>query len=105
MNSREKGARFEREIANRLKEYGYDTRRGQQYCGVNGDADVVGLPGVHLECKHVEKLNIHDAMQQSIVDAREGELPVVIFKKNRKRTLVALTFEDFMELYEEAKGK
>lgn len=47
----------ERELANLLKDrYGYDCRRGQQFCGSNGDADVVGLPGIHIECKRVEKL-------------------------------------------------
>ena len=58
-NSRRKGADGERELAKKLKEYGYDTRRGQQYSGANGDADVVGLPGIHIECKRVERLNIN----------------------------------------------
>ena len=48
MNSRQKGARGERELASKLREYGYNTRRGQQYSGANGDADVVGLTGVHI---------------------------------------------------------
>ena len=56
MNSRRKGAEGERELARVLQEYGFDSRRGQQYCGANGDADVVGLQGVHIECKRVEKL-------------------------------------------------
>ena len=41
VNARQKGARFERQLAGHLREYGYRTRRGQQYCGANGDADVV----------------------------------------------------------------
>ena len=41
INSKAKGAAGERELARKLKEYGYDCRRGQQYCGANGDADVV----------------------------------------------------------------
>ena len=57
MNSNNKGKNGERELATILREYGYDSRRGQQYCGSNGDADVVGLPGVHIECKRVERLN------------------------------------------------
>ena len=83
MNSREKGAAAERELANILKKHGYTARRGQQYSGANGDADVVGIPGVHIECKRVERLNIHDAMQQSVRDARDGEVPVVIHWKKR----------------------
>ena len=41
---REKGKRGERELAGILRDYGYNCRRGQQYCGTSGDADVIGLP-------------------------------------------------------------
>lgn len=80
-NSRRKGASGERELAKKLREYGYEARRGQQYCGSNGDADVVGIPGIHIECKRVEALNIEKAMQQSISDSKDGEIPVVMHRK------------------------
>lgn len=99
MNSREKGKRGELEAARVLKEYGYETRRGQQYSGATGDADVVGLPGIHLEIKRVEKLNISEAMKQSIRDARDGELPVVMHRKNRETWLVTMPLRVFMVLY------
>lgn len=98
MNSRDKGKRGELELAHILQGYGYDTRRGQQYCGANGDADVVGLPGFHIEAKRVEKLNLEAAVAQSIRDAREGETPVVMHRKNRSDWLVTLRLPDFMEL-------
>lgn len=104
INSRQKGATFERRLAGMLREYGYDCRRGQQYSGVNGDADVVGLPGVHIEAKAVERLNLYDAMSQSKRDARQGEIPVVIHKKNRCNVLVTMEFENFMELYRECES-
>ena len=92
MNSNRKGKEGERELANLLKDrYGYDCRRGQQFCGSNGDADVVGLPGIHIECKRVEKLNIYEAVEQSINDAREGEIPTVMHRKNHKDWLVTMT--------------
>lgn len=100
MNSREKGKRGELELANLLKTYGYDCRRGQQYCGANGDADVVGLPGIHMEIKRVEKLNLYKAVQQSISDKREDELAAVIHRKNRQQWLVTMTISDFMKLYQ-----
>lgn len=99
MNSRQKGARGERELANLLKEYGYECRRGQQYSGSNGDADVVGLSGIHIECKRVEKLNIEKAMAQSSRDARDGEMPVVMHRKDRHPWLVTMAMGDFMEMY------
>lgn len=98
INSREKGRRGEVELAHELEKYGYKAYRSQQYCGANGDADVVGLPGVHIECKRQERLNIYDAMEQSISDAKEDEMPVVMHRKNRKPWLVTLELKDFMEL-------
>ena len=97
----EKGKKGELELAAILKSYGYeDSRRGQQYCGSNGDADVVGLPRIHIECKRVEKLNIYDAVEQSKNDARTGEMPVVMHRKNRKEWLVTMPLDDWMKLYE-----
>ena len=100
MNSREKGAAGERELANLLKEHGYDTRRGQQFCGANGDADVVGLPGIHIECKRVERLDLYAAMEQSERDSREAEIPVVMHRKNRQDWLVTMRLSDWLEMYE-----
>lgn len=103
MNSRDKGARGERELARELRNYGYDCRRGQQYSGANGDADVLGLPGVHIECKRVERLNLYDAIAQSRHDARDGETAVVMHRKNDCKWLVTMRLEDFMRIYEEEK--
>lgn len=100
-NSREKGKRFERLVAGLFRSIGYEARRGQQYCGANGDADVIGVPGIHIECKAVEKLNLYDAMSQAKADAREGELPVVIHKKNNCKVLVTMEFDDWAALYRE----
>lgn len=103
MNSRQKGKAGERELAKKLREYGYDCRRGQQYNGSDGSADVVGLEGVHIECKRVERLNIEDAMAQSKHDARQGEIPVVMHRKNNCKWLVTLRLDDFMNIYKELK--
>lgn len=104
MNSRNKGAAGERELAGKLREYGYECRRGQQYCGANGDADVVGLPGIHIECKRVEKLNLYDALDQSVKDGKEDEIPTVFHRKNRRSWLVTMQLEDFMKIYGRYRG-
>lgn len=102
VNSRQKGARAERDLANILKDFGYsNARRGVQYCGLNGDADVIGVHGIHIEAKHVEHLNIYTAMEQSIDDAKADETPIVCHKKNRKPWLVTLLLPDFFEMYQE----
>lgn len=102
MNSRQKGCRGERELAKKLREYGYEARRGQQYSGASGDPDVTGLPGIHIECKRVERLNLEDAMAQSKHDARQGEIPTVMHRKNNCEWLVTMRLDDFMRMYGEA---
>ena len=99
INSRRKGADGEREIAHILQEKGFEARRGQQFCGKNGDADVVGLDGIHMEIKRVENLNIYNAMAQSKSDARDGEIPVVIHRRNRDEWKVTMRLDDFIEMY------
>lgn len=100
VNSKQKGARFERTLANILKkDYGYDARRGQQYCGANGDADVVGLPGIHIEAKHQERMQLYDWMAQAKSDAKDGEIPAVFHKKNNCEILVTVPLDEFMKIY------
>lgn len=97
--SRDKGKRGEREVSNLLKEYGYEARRGQQFCGSNGDADVVGVPGVHIEVKRVEAFKLWDALEQSESDAKENEIPTVWHRKNGKKWVVVLSAEDFLKIW------
>lgn len=99
MNSRQKGKAGERELSKKLNEYGFDTRRSQQYCGANGDADVIGIPGIHIECKRNERLNLYEAMNQAINDAKDGDKPMVFHRKNRTPWLVTMRLEDFVEIW------
>lgn len=99
MNSKQKGKRGELMLAKVLKSHGYDCRRGQQYSGANGDADVVGLPGIHIECKAVERLDLYGALSQSIHDAKPCEMPVVMHKRNYSPFLVTMRIDDWIELY------
>lgn len=103
INSKAKGARFERTLASRFREYGYDCRRTAQYCGNTGEAaDVIGLPGIHIEAKHVERLNIYDAMAQAKRDSAGSDtLPAVFHKKNNAAILVTMEFDTWMNLYRE----
>lgn len=101
INSKAKGANGERELASKLREHGYMCRRGQQYCGANGDADVVGLPHVHIECKRTERLQLYEAMTQAQSDAKDGEFPVVMHRKNNADWVVVMKLDDWMELFRE----
>ena len=64
--SQRKGAAGERELAQILREYGYSCDRGGSL-SFGEVADVTGLPGIHIEVKRVEKLNVCEAMEQAIV--------------------------------------
>nr|DAP18158.1 MAG TPA: HOLLIDAY JUNCTION RESOLVASE HOMOLOGOUS RECOMBINATION [Caudoviricetes sp.] len=102
INAKQKGARFERELADLFRKMGYaDARRTAQYCGNTGDAsDVVGLPGIHVEAKHQETMRLYDWMAQAKRDSDgNSELPAVFHKKNRADILVTMTLEDWMQIY------
>lgn len=103
INSKKKGNRFERDVASLLREYGYDTRRTVQYCGNTGDAaDVVGLPGIHIECKRQERMYLYDWMAQAKRDSEgTGRFPAVFHKKSHANILVTMELDDFMQIYRE----
>lgn len=102
INSKKKGAKGEREFAALCREQGYDCRRTSQYCGQTGDAsDVVGLPGMHIEVKRVERLNIETAMSQARRDAKPGEIPIVAHRRNNCAWLVTMLADDWFALYRE----
>lgn len=97
INSCAKGKRFERAVAKTLAalfpHVAKNARRGRQYSGSPDSPDVVAMPGVHVEAKHVERLNIWDALAQAERDAGD-QIPIVIFKRNRSTMYVAFRLED-----------
>ena len=102
MNSKQKGKRGELEVANILKNYGYDTRRSAQYCGNTGEAaDVVGVSGLHIEVKRIESFRDEASLQQAERDAKKGELPIVFYRRSREKWKVALRMDLFMIVWNE----
>jgi len=100
VNSRSKGKRGELEAAGKFRDYGYDTHRTAQHCGMTGVADIEGVPYIHLEVKRRENLNLYDAISQAVRDHREGELPTVMWRKNDSEWLMVMRFDDWMKLYQ-----
>lgn len=98
--SQRKGASGERELANLLREYGYDTSRGGAL-SFGSVPDIVGLPGIHVEVKRVEKLNLAVAIKQAERDAErfhDGS-PAVFHRKNRGEWLVTMPLAEWMKIY------
>ena len=102
INSKQKGKKGELELVRKLKEYGYNCRRTNQFCGNTGQADdVIGLDYIHIECKRVEKLNIDEAIEQAKRDSKDNKFPTVFHRKNRKDWLVTMKLDDWIKLYNE----
>lgn len=104
--SNSKGKAGEREAAHELSRlFKADCRRSQQYCGGAGDADVVGLVGVHIEVKRRETLNIDEALSKArgdmVVGRRlpeEYEVPLVLHRKNGERWKATVYLDDLPQL-------
>lgn len=101
--SRNKGKLGEREFAQLCQEHGFDVRRTAQCRGNTGQAgDVEGLPGVHVEVKRTERLNLAAAYAQSVNDAKvggNGDVPIVAHRSSRQPWLVTMSAEDWLRMY------
>ena len=104
VNGKRKGKNGELELARKLREYGYDVRRTVQYNGKaeEGEADLKGLPYIHIECKRTESLRLYDAVDQAKRDSSTtGEIPVVFHRKNKCEWLAIMPLDEFMKIYKE----
>jgi len=98
MNSRQKGARGERELAAVMQKHlpGVTAERSAR-CGVHQAEDILhSIPGVHVECKRVEKLNIDKAMAQAADAGGKSKIPTVWHRKNRGEWMVTIPLADLL---------
>lgn len=101
VNSKQKGSAGEREASKVLNALlGTKCRRGQQYSGSPDSPDIVGLPGVHIECKRVQKLNLEKALAQANEDKGEGDIPMIMHRKNGQPWLITIQAEDLLQFIE-----
>lgn len=95
-----KGRAGELELSRLLQEYGYNVQpgRAQSYGTI---PDISGLPGIHIECKRTERLNVSQAMAQAVRDAERFQdgAPAVFHRRNREPWLVTMRLPDWLELY------
>lgn len=105
MNSKQKGKRGELELAHLLQTYGYPAERGVQYSGLKGNADVVGVDGLHIECKRAERVLEENFLQQAEHDARKGQVPIVMYRRNGEEWKALLRLNIFMAIWDELTEK
>jgi Holliday junction resolvase len=103
INSNAKGKAGERELSRYLTDHGFPARRGQQYAGGYDSPDVVCYRlaelGLQIECKRVESLNIHKAIEQAQADCGAGAVnPVVMHRKNGKEWLATMPLDTLLDL-------
>ena len=101
-NSKQKGAKGEREWVNLCKSEGFDAYRSQQYSGhkEKGDPDVI-MAGLHTEVKRRQKLDLDNWLRQATSEAKEGKVPIVAHRKNNENWKVTMSAEDFFKLWRE----
>ena len=97
--SQRKGRDGERELAQVLQAHGYDAQPGDPL-NFGAMPDVVGVDGLHIECKRHERLEVSKWYEQAANDAERMQdgLPVVCYRQNRKPWMVLLSLEDFLTL-------
>ena len=105
-NRKQKGARGERECRDVWKKHGYeDAHRSQQYSGRGeSSADIEGIsPLLHIEVKSgYSYKTIYTFLEQAVQDAKEGQIPIVNCKMDRRKWLAVLDLEDFIEIWKDA---
>lgn len=95
-----KGRGGEIELAKIFQSCGYPVQPGQAV-SYGSTPDLVGLPGVHIECKRVERLNVSAAMEQAAQDAEKFQdgVPAVFHRRNREKWLVTMRLSDWLKMY------
>lgn len=100
-SSQRKGRAGELELVDLLRAQGFSDARPGKPQSYGEEPDIVGLPGVHVECKRVERLNVGEAMDQTIRDAERFQdgSPTLFHRRNRQPWLVTMRFSDWLQLY------
>lgn len=106
--SRDKGKRWEREVARLYRETvgagkrtGWHQSHGLEVADVSVPLPLPGWPkGIWNECKHHARVPMRRALNQALEACPEGHLPVAVCKDDRKEPLVVLLLDDWLSLLE-----
>jgi len=99
---RQKGARWERDVVNRLKAIGFtDAKRGFQMRGGAAECPDVSAGPFHIECKVGKKPPIRTALETAVTTCPKGMVPVAVIKEDRREPYIVMPLEDFEDLIKE----
>ena len=105
INSKDKGASYEREIAEELRQMGIEAQRGVQYQGSPDSPDIKTNTNLHIECKRTERFVLYSALSQAKKDASADQIPVVIHRMNNKPSVLVVELCRLKDLVNELKDK
>lgn len=97
---RQKGHQFERDIANLLKKYFPDAKRGYQSRNQIDLVPDVEIPHFFVECKRGKQTNIKAALRQALEKRSKGDdrIALAVCKDDRQDATVTLRLQDFLKL-------
>ena len=97
-----KGARLEREVAQRLKDSGLDKNASRMPLSGAMEclkSDIYTSLPLSIECKNQEKWTPLEYLEQAKAGAKQHEIPVVVMSKNRlPEPICLLELKDFIHL-------
>ena len=100
--SKDKGKRGEREVAELLRKYGFEARRGQQFKGTKDRPDVVhNMENFYIEVKRTQAFSLYPVLKKAGEECDEFEEPLIFHRRNGKAWVVVLDAEYFLELMAE----
>ena len=102
-----KGRGGERELAEKLRELGFQDAKVSPAMAFGRAPDLQGVPHVHVECKRCESYHLGEWLAQAETDATHfGDgLPAVFFRRSREGWKVCMTLESWAALYHRTGAK
>ncbi len=109
-SAKAKGRRLQDAIVKSLYENFSQLREGDIKPAIMGESgrDIQLSPTAEdiiffdIECKNQQKINIWAALEQAESNAKEGRIPLVIFKRNHSKTYAVLEWEKLLEILNES---
>jgi len=100
--SRDKGKRGERDARNFVRKewQAPNCIRSAQVSGSFSSDVMYGPDGIHIEVKFYKRIAACRWMEQAEEDAKEGEVPMVMFRENGGQWYVAMPFDKTVQFTE-----
>lgn len=93
-----KGKRGEREVVSHYRRAGFDAARTPNSGGLRWSGDLMGVPGVSIEVKRTETLDLWAGVGQAERDAPAGSIPALHFRRSGEPWRVVIRLDAFIEL-------